>query len=104
MFRCVDALTGADEDCDNDGLWEAPLEDWHEPTCFACMRPACLVEVVGHEDDARPLSPEDRQAVSPRDSGIETVERRVKTVYGGAAIVVVLVALALGARLRTPHT
>jgi hypothetical protein len=50
VFRCIDALTGAEDDCDNDALWEAPLEDWHEPTCFACMRPACLVEVVGHEE------------------------------------------------------
>jgi hypothetical protein len=43
VFRCVDALSGTEDDCENAGLWEAPLKDWYEPKCLVCMRPAVLV-------------------------------------------------------------
>ena len=46
VFRCVEGLSGAEDDCSNDALWEAPLEDWHEARCWNCMRPALLVERV----------------------------------------------------------
>ena len=46
LFRCVEGESGGDGECGNDSLWEAPLEEWWEPRCCDCMRPALLVEPV----------------------------------------------------------